>query len=340
LKVLFLARLYKPHVGGVEKHLEKINGILSKKHDITIITEQHDQSLPEKEIYSEGVVYRIPLGSSEKYKKFVIWKWFLSNLWLIREADVIHVHDVFFWILPFRLFFPNKKFFITFHGYEGSGVPGVRQVIWHKIGEWGSLGNICIGDFHRKWYKTNPDIVSYGAVDIEKDIQVKKKNRIMYLGRLDQDTGILDYLKAASLLGAQIDIYGDGPQIPQAVEYSRQTKLKASFLGFVPQASAFISKYPLVFTSRYLGILEALVAKTHIIAHYDSEIKLDYLSLAPFADFIDICSNGQEIYAAAKKIIDNPKKYQSRLTQGYNWARLQTWQKMVNHYEKLWQKNP
>jgi glycosyltransferase involved in cell wall biosynthesis len=322
----------------VEKHLEKISQILSKKNQITIITEQYETNLPEKEQFPEALTYRIPLSGTERSKKFIIWKWFFHNLNLLMKADVIHIHDVYFWILPFRVFLPKKKFFITFHGYEGSKNPGIRQVLWHKLGEWGSSGNICIGDFHRKWYKTNPDIVSYGAANDVKETVTKKGDTIMYLGRLDQDTGILDYLRAAARLGYGLDVYGDGPYMAQAKEIAEQLHLRCSFLGFVPDASKYIKKYRIVFTSRYLGILEALISKVHVISHYDSEIKFDYLAQAPFADFIEICSDDEDIYTATTKIIRKPDLYQSRLKQGYNWAKAQTWQKMANQYEELWKK--
>ncbi|KKU73911.1 MAG: hypothetical protein UX99_C0026G0001, partial [Candidatus Amesbacteria bacterium GW2011_GWB1_47_26] len=49
MKVLMMTRLYWPHVGGVEKHVEKITEILKKKHQITIVCEKHDPKLPDYE---------------------------------------------------------------------------------------------------------------------------------------------------------------------------------------------------------------------------------------------------------------------------------------------------
>ncbi|KKU93105.1 MAG: Glycosyltransferase, group 1 family protein [Candidatus Amesbacteria bacterium GW2011_GWC1_48_10] len=165
MKVLFMSRLYYPHIGGVEKHIEKISDILSKRHEITIVCEQHDPNLPEYEKKGRVKIYRIPLpdGVGEKAKKWWIWKWWLTNLRLIKQADIIHIHDVFFWFLPFRLPYRSKKVFITFHGYEGFNPPSVRKIFWHKLAEYLTRGNICIGDFHQKWYQVKPDFVSYGA---------------------------------------------------------------------------------------------------------------------------------------------------------------------------------
>lgn len=157
MKVLFLCRYYSPHIGGVEKHVAKISQILSNHHNITIITERHDPTLPGYEIVNEIPVYRIPAN------KWLIWKWFLEHLNLLFQTDIIHIHDVFFWILPFRMFLFRQRLFITFHGYEGSDPPKPKQIFWHKLAEKLTRGNLCIGDFHRKWYKVNPTFVSYGA---------------------------------------------------------------------------------------------------------------------------------------------------------------------------------
>jgi glycosyltransferase involved in cell wall biosynthesis len=165
MKILFLTRLYLPHVGGVEKHIFEISKTLSKNYQITIITEQHDPKLPLYEKSDLAEIYRIPLGgASESMKKWFIWSWLFSHIDLIHNTDILHIHDVFFWFLPFRPIFPLKKVFMTFHGYEGINAPGKKQILSHRIAEKLTSGNICIGDFHRKWYHTKPTIVSYGAV--------------------------------------------------------------------------------------------------------------------------------------------------------------------------------
>ncbi len=166
MKVLFMSRLYYPHIGGVEKHVEKISDILSKKHEITIVSERHEPKLPEYEKRGRVKIFRIPLPDrvGEKSKKWWIWKWWLAHLQIIKQSDIIHIHDVFFWFLPFRLPYWHKKVYMTFHGYEGTDAPGIKQILWHQMAAKLTRGNICIGDFHQKWYKVMPDVVSYGAV--------------------------------------------------------------------------------------------------------------------------------------------------------------------------------
>jgi len=157
-KVLFLARLYLPHIGGVEKHLQNICKELKTKYDITIVCHKHDPKLPDFEIIDDIPIYRLP-----SVGKFAVWRWFISHLSLLNSADIIHIHDVFYWYLPFKLLFPFKKSYMTFHGYEGADPPGLKQIIWHRLAAFLTSGNICIGGFHQKYYGVKPTFTSYGA---------------------------------------------------------------------------------------------------------------------------------------------------------------------------------
>lgn len=160
MSIVFLSRLYWPHVGGVEKHLKKINQYLnSKGYKVIIVCEKHDPILSHYEIKNSIEIYRIPSGD-----KLTVWIWWLRHLDLLINADIIHIHDVFWWFLPFRFILPTKRVYMTFHGYEGTEPPKWNQIFWHRLAALLTRGNICIGDFHRKWYGVKPDYISYGAV--------------------------------------------------------------------------------------------------------------------------------------------------------------------------------
>ncbi len=78
MNVLFLTRLYKPHIGGVERHVEGICRVLAKRHEIKIITEKYEK---EQKDYGEieGIeVYRMPKGN-----KWQIWQWMRKNKYLL-----------------------------------------------------------------------------------------------------------------------------------------------------------------------------------------------------------------------------------------------------------------
>src|SRR5260221_12614512 len=124
MKVVFLSRLFYPHIGGVEKHVMEVSRELIKKgHEVTVITERLDildsrfhGNDRTKENIDGIIVYRIPVGGEDWFKKFRVWRemWQLRKVW--QDVDIIHAHDAFFWYLPFRFFY-NKKIFTTFHGF-------------------------------------------------------------------------------------------------------------------------------------------------------------------------------------------------------------------------------
>src|ERR1700760_3347309 len=98
MNIVFFTRLFYPHIGGVEKHVMEISKILIKNgHDVTVITEKYAQELKTKEKIEGIHVYRISVGGEDWYKKFRIWQELFRIRTIIKNADIIHCHDVFFW---------------------------------------------------------------------------------------------------------------------------------------------------------------------------------------------------------------------------------------------------
>lgn len=334
MKILFLTRLYAPHVGGVEKHVQRLSEeLINHGHHITILTEQFSPELPLIEKQNNIAVHRIHYQFLNS--KFGLWKEISSKIKLFLAAEVIHIHDVFWWILPLLPMLLLKKVFITFHGYEGAEPPAINQIWWHRLAAWVTRGNICIGDFHHKWYGVQPTTVSYGAVDEIKNSSTKTDS-IVFIGRLSVDTGILEYLQAFIFLAPEttsiLHIYGDGELRSHCEQLVKTKKLakRVIFHGFVGNASKALATAKVAYVSRYLAILEALAANTPSVAHYNNSIKEDYLRLAPFAPWISVVHSPEEIIDATlhPRLIPAEAK---------TWLKQQTWQKMMHDYLKLWQ---
>ena len=212
MKVLFLSRRFYPEIGGVEKHTLEIGKRLVKKgYKVTVIAEKpqithsldkHSSSSSAKATGSVAGIHYVKIDACKDnwFKKFRIWKELWRYRRLIRESDIVHCHDVFFWYLPFRFIFPTKKVFTTFHGYEGNKIPGKKAVFMHKLAEKLSRGNICVGYFLKKWYGTKATFVIYGAVDLNKFKAKNSKNEAVFVGRLEKETGIMKYLEALRIL--------------------------------------------------------------------------------------------------------------------------------------------
>src|SRR3989344_2866024 len=188
MNIVFLCRLYYPHVGGVEKHVLGISEILKKNHHITIVTEQYDSGLKTDEVVDGIQVLRIPVaGVGERQKKWVIWRWIWQHRQLFGQADFIHAHDVVYWTYPIKLIHPHKKIFATFHGWEGLYPIPFKNILKKRLDAWLCAGTICVGDYISRWYGIKPTLVTYGAVDLPSSSQTPypKPTTLLYLGRLD-----------------------------------------------------------------------------------------------------------------------------------------------------------
>lgn len=359
MTVLFLSRLFYPHIGGVEKHVLEISKILvSKGHKVIIISEnsQESHSTPyQSDSPSARPVgklknlesYNINPGKDDWFKKFRIWKQLWKHRDLIRSADVVHCHDVFFWYLPFRFLFLTKPVYTTFHGYEGNNIPNKKAIFMHKLSEKLSYGNICVGDFLKKWYGTKPTFITYGAVDLQtinkyitENKNTKKFNdKVIFFGRLENETGIMKYLEALKILkkkgiSLELDIYGEGSLKEGVIKYKKENNLKINLKGFIMNIESVLNNYEYVFCSRYLSILESMAFRKPIFAEYNNAIKKDYLQMAPFAEYISISKDANEIAQNLEEFILGRKKLM--VENAYTWVKTETWDKMADTYLKLW----
>jgi glycosyltransferase involved in cell wall biosynthesis len=340
MTILFFARRFYPLIGGVEKHvLELSKELIKQGHQVIVITE-HTNNLPKFEsIKPKGLsVYRIKAGDENKFKKMRIWK----ELWMLRDviekANVVHCHDVFFWYLPFRFIFPKKKVFTTFHGYESYPI-SQKAIMVRKLSEKLSWGNICIGDFIEKWYKTKPTVVSYGAVHVSSKKQElhgkASKNSAVFVGRLDNQTGILTYVSAIELVREKYTTFkmtavGDGI-------YKNRIAKKVNVVGFQNNPEKYFINSHFAFVSRYLAILEAFAANRLIFAVYDNPVKEDYLKMAPFAKYIVITQTADELRQKILYYLEHPDEEKKLIAKGSKWVKEQSWEKMAELYLKLWQ---
>lgn len=336
MKILFLSRLYYPHIGGVEKHVYEVGKLLAQNgFDITIITEKYDNHLKNKELFDGMKIIRANFGVDDWFKKFRIWSWMWKNRSLIKETDLVHAHDVYFWYAPFRFIYFFKKSYITFHGFEGAYPISFRSKIIRKISEKISDGNIIVGDFIKKWYGTKSEFVTYGGVNTNIKNQIlkikhPKKVKILFIGRLESDTGLPVFLNALDYLGKKgIDFEfkaaGDGILRKQA------SKL-GNVLGFTKNISKYIYEADIILCSSYLSILESLIFRKNIISVYDNPLKKDYLMLSPMSEYVFIENNYKSVVDKILFITKNKKINND----GYIWARKQSWENVVGLYIKLW----
>ena len=336
MKVLQISQYYSPRIGGVEKHLTKVNQqLIEADYQVTVLAGNEERNLAKKETINQVLVHRIDNRPNKNYK-LKIWKQILNNSKLFISADIIHIHDVFWWIIPIYPFI-FKKLFITFHGHEKSEAPDKKAIFWHRLANKLCKGSIAVGGFHQKYYQVAADEIIFGASEKENFSKTKRfKNKFIFVGRLITETGILTYLKALKYLQDkkikyELDVFGDGPLMNQAKKYSKKMELAVNFHGTVPDAEKLFTNYPIAFVSSYLSIAEALKQGCRVIAHYHNQFIKDYLELSIFKDYIFTAQTPQKI---AQIILKSPKI--KDLDQETN--QLLTWSKITKTYQRLWLK--
>lgn len=339
MKILFLSRLYWPHVGGVEKHIARVSKSLSLRgYKVTVLTTRYHKKLKAREKKNGIEILRFRQPNIKYLGLLDTWLWLFKNRTLIQQNDIVHIHDVFIWYWPFKILYPDKKVYITFHGRWGKyPIPWI-DILQKKIGAKLSKGVFCIGDYIPKNYGINADAISYGAVStVLRSVVEKDEESIVYVGRLDKDIGLKIILQAIKRFRRLVDdnklnveFVGDGSLREECEKYGKVH-------GFT-DPEPFYRKAKYCFASGYLTILEAMAHKCLVFAAYDNPLKKDYYEMTPFKDFIVIAGSSKELLRKFKYYSKNKKAAQKKINKGYNWVKGQTWEEVTDSYLKLWGK--
>jgi len=344
MKILFIAPNYLPHIGGVEKHIFKLTKeLLKDDHEVTILVQKFYNNYKDYEKDKNLEIIRLNQKSNKILNRldkiFFMIKFLKDN-----KFDIIHIHDYStfeLFILPVFLLLKlfNMKIYITFHGYEGDVPPKKNVVFRRKLIEKLAYKNICIGYFIPKWYGTNADIISYGGVEKVHDVQNLKEDYILFIGRLADDTAIFDYIKAWEVTSKannlKFIICGDGILKNELKKYIKDNSVqRVVFKGFVSDVESYIKNAKVVFTSGYLGILEAFSYKKNVLAIYDNDLKKDYLTMIPnYNNMMWVVDNKVEniISSLENALNDNIKKEMA-----YQYSLENSWKKVKEQYYRLW----
>lgn len=352
-RILFLTRLFSPHIGGVETHVWKISKELQKKgYQITVLTEQYEPQLSESENIDGIEVIRIPKNAVSK--KLTLWKWILKNRELFKQAEIVHIHDVFWWVIPV-LPIISKKYFITFHGWEGTFPIKKSAVFQRQTAANLAKGVIQVGEFIEKWYGTKPDLVTYGGVEVQKNIAqgifkkiaqaaklgkyvsvAKPKYSAIFIGRLSADNDIQKVIEFFRIWKkndshAEFLFVGDG-------EFRMECEIVGKVEGFVTDVSKFMNETNVVCANSYLSILEAQSLGKLVCSFYSNPLKRDYLTKYPGAKAMIIEVSPEELFRNVQEFFQHLKELTRNISEVKEWANQQTWQNVAEAYEHLWSK--
>lgn len=331
MKVVFITRLFLPHIGGVEKQVSELSKrLIEKGFSVSIITEKFDESLKDEEMINGAKVIRLSHPEIKFLGLIFIWLWLLRNIQHIRQADIIHTHGVFIWYWPFCLLFPKKPIYTTFHGWEGIYPIPWKNILLRKIAARLAWKNICIGRFIEKHYGIKADEIIYTSVDVPKRVNFKKDRcSLVYVGRLDEDTGLPLILKSLSYLkGFKIDFCGDGPLREECKKYGNT-------YGFV-DPRPFFEKATICLSPGHTSILEAFSYKCLVITTYNNPVKKDYLKMTPFSKWIIVQKTPKKMAEKIEYYSRYPKRAELMIEKAYDWVKTQNWNSATEIYIQLW----
>jgi glycosyltransferase involved in cell wall biosynthesis len=335
-KIVMISRRFSPSVGGVEKHIQHVCDALPKSYSVTLLTEKYSEQLRSEEVIKKVRVYRFSFPKTKYIGLFVIWLQLLKYIRVLYVADVIHIHDVFIWFLPYRLIFFWKPVFVTYHGWEGKYPIRLISKLQKKLAYFLSSGSIAVGSYIGQFYSISPTRTIFGAVEMKHNATVLKNKTILFLGRLDPDTGLLLFLKFLSLNKAHLHKYnvifcGEGSLRVNCEKYGVVT-------GFVDPIP-LLRKANICIASGYLSVFESLQMACYTVVIANNKARRYIFSDTPFASRIHVVRSEQGLKKILTNYINNPAEFKNARKENSKWASAYTWSKVSKEYLGLWSHN-
>jgi|LSQX01.2.fsa_nt_gb glycosyltransferase involved in cell wall biosynthesis len=346
MRIVMLTPAFHPRRGGVERHVRRVSEELAALgHGVAVVTRLQPgapaaaQLGPLPIVRLEGGI-RAAMTLLRQHRS------------LLRGADVIHCHDAYpflYWHAPLRPLLRLPRAYVTFHGYEGWPIP--REAL--RVRRWvrrACAGALCAGGFIPRWYGTACDAVTYGGVDLPSAPPPEEPEaRAVFVGRLEPDTGILDYLCLLALarqthgLELPLDVCGDGSLRAEVRRVATAAGLSLRMHGGVEDPTRFLLGARFALVSGYLAMWEAMACGALVLALYDNPLKRDYLEAFPPAraggeagPLVEVCGSPAEGADRLAWLMAHPEEMRARAAAARALAAEQTWRRVAEQYLALW----
>lgn len=343
MTILHVAARYWPELGGVETHVRELSRVCVKRGNrVLVVTEQTNQRQSMHE-HHEGVeIVRLRFGPREKPNyKLSVWKTIWQHRKIFQSADIIHVHDIFWWLLPLYPFVSHKVA-ITFHGWEGQfpvrWQAKLQRLLYNKL----ARGVIHVGDWIKEFYWDKPDEVIYGGVQLQPSKAEKKRSaeaqsqvlNAVFAGRLVPENAIEKYVALVAALkqqGIQVRMQwaGDGPERSVAAQVGK-------VLGWQSSLTAAIRAADVIFANSYLTMWEALAAGKPVVALSPHSLKEKYLQTFPAQEALILGSDPKEVAQHLLALWRQPKIWRALSQTARTAARGHSWERVADQYQRLW----
>ena len=342
-RVLFVSHRYKPALGGVEKHVDRVIKELSQFGvEITILTSSHTPGLSRQEQERNVRILRLPYGWDRNPP--LVYLWMIANRRRFRGFHAIHIHDtlpLLLWYLPLLVMDSATPVYATFHGFERDPVPAIFKLL-RKIAKRLVRGAICIGHFIPETYGVDCDVIVTGATD-SVDLVEQPRNGAVFVGRLEQDTGLLGYIEAIAILeethGIEmpLTLCGTGSLQKKASDLAVSKGITMEQMGLVSNPQAVMNSNQVCLAAGYLSILEAMSLGLPVIGIARSPLKAAYLKgVLKDGGPISIQTTPKGVAREIARIINDPHLAARVSIRGKQFASKMSWDRMTRAYLDLW----
>ncbi|MDH7570181.1 MAG: glycosyltransferase family 4 protein [Armatimonadota bacterium] len=343
MNVVMLTPAFHPRTGGVERHVRRVSEELAAMgHRVTVVTRAVPGAATRERLGAVDVV-RIAGGIRAGITLLS------QHRELLRQAHIIHCHDAYpflYWYAPLQPILRLPRAFVTFHGYEAYPPPAEAIRRRRRVRR-ACAGALCAGGFIPRWYGTACDAVTYGGVDApSQPPEETRREYALFVGRLERDAGILDYIRALGFLkrlhgiALPLEVCGDGSLRADAEALARQEGVDARFCGFVPDPFPHLRRARFALTAGYLAMWEAMACGALVVALYDNPLKEDYLRCFPAvageSGVVTVCGSPAEAAQHLAWLLQHPEEMGRRIREGARMAAERSWRRVAEEYLALW----
>jgi len=338
MKILIASTYIPPVAGGAERVVWETAKRLSKKHEVHILT------TGKREMYKrEGIfIHSLPQVSSYILHYSTFGKRAIKKMFDEMEFDILHCHIAgpWGWVLPEIV--KHKKFIVTCHGSDVYPKKMKSKIIIKPILKSADVV-VCVSKWMRDYvnekYKINSFYIPNGFDTRFKKMNIKrKKNMILYIGRLIERKGIRELLAAADKL-KEHDFYFAGKGHLSKKIIHNNTK----YLGFVEDEEipvlynkATICVLPSYFEGLPLVGIEAMACGCSIIATKTLGFS-ELIENKKTGILIKPCSV-QEIIDSIKYLMKNHKKREEIGKNAHIESKKYSWDEITKKYESFYYK--
>lgn len=346
MRIVFLVHRYWPLVGGVEKYIHELaKALLAMGHEVEVVAGAVKEGLQPREDHDGVRIHRFPALRSPARSRW----WFIRNLSIFRQADVIHVSNThmleYLWRM-LGMLVDRRKVFLTRHGM--SYVYPVPESEKRRARRSLSLarGVVHDGEFIGKWLGVEPDLCpNQGLSPVADDIEFVPEpppDSATFIGRLEPDSGIGIYMDGMQTLCRglgrtfSLHVYGDGSLSTELRRRAVDQNLPIHFHGRTPNAQRHIGDSCFAFIDGRMAIQEAMARRRLVFAAYIDPLKRDYVGTEPFSPYLVAVGSGAELAQQVCHYIDRPGERRTLVDAAFDHACRLSWHRTADAYFQLW----